>query len=161
MTYWERLEALGGDSYDYMEGADSQPGSFDYDDPRDYEEWCAWNDVDIEEGYHDPFQPNEGGGFVSPGDAFGTDTDTVVVVWVVCEAKQVDLQISESPGLWVGTRENLSGAEIMLDGLDLSSFVDAGLAGTSAASGDMSDPPVSVSMVDSGPGPPCRGFGIS
>ena len=26
--------------------ADDQPGSFDYDDPRDYEEWCAWNDVD-------------------------------------------------------------------------------------------------------------------
>ena len=67
MTFCERPEALGGDSYDYEEGVDSQPGSFDYDDPRDYEEWCAWNDVDIEEGYYDPFQPDEGGGFVSPG----------------------------------------------------------------------------------------------
>ena len=34
---------------------DSQPGSFDYDDPSDYEEWCDWNDVDVEEGYYDPF----------------------------------------------------------------------------------------------------------
>ena len=65
----------------------------------DYEEWCDWNDVDIEEGYYDPFQPNVGGGFVSPRDAFGMDTDTVVVASVVCEAKQVDLQISELPGL--------------------------------------------------------------
>ena len=48
MTYGERLEALGGDSYDYVEVVDSQPGSFDYDDPRDYEEWCDCNDVDIE-----------------------------------------------------------------------------------------------------------------
>ena len=31
-----------------------------------------------------------GGGFVSPGDAFGMDTHTVVVASVVCEAKQVD-----------------------------------------------------------------------
>ena len=54
MTYWEKLEALGGDSYDYDEGVDGQPGSFDYDDPRDYE-WCDWNDVNIEEGYYDPF----------------------------------------------------------------------------------------------------------
>ena len=43
MTNWEKLEALGGDTYDYDEGL-SQPGSFDYDDPRDYEEWCDWND---------------------------------------------------------------------------------------------------------------------
>ena len=35
MTYWEKLEALGGDSYDYDEGVGSQPGSLDYDDPRD------------------------------------------------------------------------------------------------------------------------------
>ena len=58
MTYWERFDALGGDSYDYDEGVDSQPGFFDYDDPWDYEEWCDWNDVDVEEGYYDPFQPD-------------------------------------------------------------------------------------------------------
>ena len=48
ITYWERFEALGDDSYDYDVGVDRQPGFFDYDDPRDYEEWCDWNDVDIE-----------------------------------------------------------------------------------------------------------------
>ena len=35
-----------------------------------------------------------GGGVVSPGNAFGMDTHAVVVASVVCEAKQVDLQIS-------------------------------------------------------------------
>ena len=46
MTYWDKLEAMSDDSYDSYEGVDGQPGYFDYDDPRDYEEWCAWNDVD-------------------------------------------------------------------------------------------------------------------
>ena len=50
----------------------------------DCEEWCDLNDVDIEEGYYDPFQPNVGGGFVSPGDAFGTDIDTVVCCFEFC-----------------------------------------------------------------------------
>ena len=67
MTYWEKLDALGGDSYDYDEEVDSQPGSFDYDDPRDYDKWYDWNDVDVEEGYYDPFQPNVEGRFVSLG----------------------------------------------------------------------------------------------
>ena len=47
MKYWERLEVLGDDSYDYQEEVGGQPGSFDYDDPRDYEEWCDWNDADV------------------------------------------------------------------------------------------------------------------
>ena len=63
------------------------------------EEWCDWNDVDVEEGYYDPFQPDVEGRFVSPGTSFGMDTDTVVVASVVCEAMNVDLQISELPGL--------------------------------------------------------------
>ena len=67
MTYWEKLEALGGDSYDYDEGVDSQSVSFDYDDPRDYEEWCDWNDVDVEEGYYDPFQQDVSPGLLSGG----------------------------------------------------------------------------------------------
>ena len=67
MTYWEKLKALGGDGYDYDEGVGSQPGSFDYDDPWIYEEWCDCNDVDVEEGYYDPFQPDVEGRFVSPG----------------------------------------------------------------------------------------------
>ena len=64
MTNWEKLEARGGDSYDYDEGVDGQSGSFDYDDPMDYEEWCDWNDVVVEEGYYDPFQPDVEGRFV-------------------------------------------------------------------------------------------------
>ena len=31
-------------------GGGGGAGSFDYDDPMDFEEWCAWNDVDEEEG---------------------------------------------------------------------------------------------------------------
>ena len=161
MIYWKRLEALGGDSYDYEEGVDSRPGSFDYDDPQDYEEWCAWNDVDIEEGYYNPFQPNERGGFVSPGDVFETDIDTVVVASVVCEVKQADVQILESPDLCSdngsGPRKVFLELRDMLDGPD---FVNAGLAGTSQASGDTSDPSVSVGMVDSGPGPPVPEFWV-
>ena len=38
------------------------------------------------------------GRFVSPGTAFGMDTE--VVASVVCEVKNVDLQISELPGLY-------------------------------------------------------------
>ena len=82
----------------------------------------------------------------------------VVVASVVCEAKQVDLQISESPDLCSdigsGSRKAFLEQRDMLDGSDLSSFVNAGLAGTSQAFGDTSDPSVFVSMVDSGPGPP-------
>ena len=144
--YWERLEALGGDSYNYEEGVDSQPGSFDYDDPLDYEEWCAWNDVAIEEGYYDPFQPDEGGWFVSPGDVFGTDIDMAVVASVVCEVKQADVQISESSDYCIengsGPRKTFPERRDVLDGPDLLSFVNDGLAGTSQASGDTSDLPV-------------------
>ena len=45
-----------------------------------------------------------------------------------------------------------------LDGPDLSCFVDTGLTGTLPASGDTSDPPVSISMVDSGARPPVPEF---
>ena len=53
VTCWEKLEAMSDDSYDsediyYSSGeVGGQPECFDYDDPRDYEEWCAWNDVDV------------------------------------------------------------------------------------------------------------------
>ena len=46
MTYQEKIEALSGTVYDYDEVIDNQPGYFDYDDPRDYEEWCDWDDSD-------------------------------------------------------------------------------------------------------------------
>ena len=106
MTYWEKLEALGGDTYDYDAGVDSQPGPFDYDDLRNYEEWCDRNDVNVEKGYYNPFQPDEKGRFVSPVDAFGMDTDAVVVASVMSEVKNVELQISELPGLYgdIGSR---------------------------------------------------------
>ena len=54
MTWWDKLEAMSDDSYDSYEGVDGQPGYFYYDDPRDYEEWCAWNDVEEDEGYSVP-----------------------------------------------------------------------------------------------------------
>ena len=39
-----KIEALGGTRYDYDDVIDNTPGYFDYDDQRDYEEWCGWND---------------------------------------------------------------------------------------------------------------------
>ena len=38
MSYWERFEVLGDDSYVYEDDLSGQAGYFDYDDPRDYEE---------------------------------------------------------------------------------------------------------------------------
>ena len=90
----------GGDSYDYVEGVDGQPSFFDYDDPRDYEEWCDWNDVDVDEGYYDPFRPDVEVGFVSPVNVFGMDTDIVVVASAISERKHMDLRISELPGVY-------------------------------------------------------------
>ena len=45
MTYQEKVEALSGTIYDYDDVNDNRPGYFDYDDPRDYEEWCGWDDL--------------------------------------------------------------------------------------------------------------------
>ena len=39
MTYQEKIEALSGTIYDYDDVSDNRPVYFDYDDPRDYEEW--------------------------------------------------------------------------------------------------------------------------
>ena len=44
MIYQEKIEALSGTIYDYDDVIDNTPDYFDYDDPRDYEEWCDWND---------------------------------------------------------------------------------------------------------------------
>ena len=65
MSYWERLEALGDDSYGYDDSVGGQPDYFDCDDPRDYEEWCDWNDAEAAEGYYHPDHLHEKGGFVS------------------------------------------------------------------------------------------------
>ena len=37
---------------------------------RDYEEWCAWNDVEEDEGYYAPFPPDVAGIFFPTGTAF-------------------------------------------------------------------------------------------
>ena len=95
VTYYEKIEALGGASYDYFGAVDNETDYFDYDDPRDYEEWCDWNDPDVAEGYYDPFRPNVEGGFVFPRTAFGVDTETVVAASVLCGAEGVDLPISK------------------------------------------------------------------
>ena len=55
----KRCEALGSDGYDYYEGFDSRSRSYDYDDPRDYQEWDE--DIEDTEGYYDIF-PGEGEG---------------------------------------------------------------------------------------------------
>ena len=43
MTYQQKIEALSGTIYDYDDVNANTPGYFDYDDPRDYEEWCGWD----------------------------------------------------------------------------------------------------------------------
>ena len=91
MTCWEKIEAMSDDSYDSYEGADGQPGDFDYDDPRDYEEWCAWNDVDEDEGYYAPFPPN-----VKDGNFF---SEVVVIDSVVYEPSKEEMPVSEGPDL--------------------------------------------------------------
>ena len=46
MTYWERRELLGDDSYGYEDGMRSSPTDFYYDDPRDNKEWCERDGAD-------------------------------------------------------------------------------------------------------------------
>ena len=55
----KRCEALGSDGYDYYEGFDSRSGSSDYDNPRDYQAWDDWSDIEDTEGYYD-LSPGEG-----------------------------------------------------------------------------------------------------
>ena len=60
MTYQERIEALSGTIYDYDDVLDNTPDYFDYDDHRDYEEWCGWNYLadDNSLGYFDNSNPH-------------------------------------------------------------------------------------------------------
>ena len=99
MSYWERLDVLGDDSYGYEDGLSGQAGYFDYDDPRDYEEWCDWNDADAAEGYYHPGRLHEDGRFVYFKNAFGPDMDSVVVSLVMCAAEQAEIHSSELPNL--------------------------------------------------------------
>ena len=52
--------------------------------PRDFDEWCAWNDVDEEEGYYAPCSPDVMDRIGFPGTACHRDADTVVVSSVGC-----------------------------------------------------------------------------
>ena len=132
-----------------------QPGSFDYDDPRDYEEWCDWND--IEEGYYHPDRLNEEGGFVYFRDVFGADMDPIVVAFVISEAEQAEVHSSESPDICSdhgsGPRKVFVEFGDMLDEPDLLNIDDDGLVGTSQASIFTSDSLVSIGVVDSGSRP--------
>ena len=74
-----------------------QPSYLDYDDPRDYEEWCDWNETDAAEGYYHPDRLLEDGGFVYFKDAFGPDIDPVVVSSGMCAAEQAEIHSSELP----------------------------------------------------------------
>ena len=55
MTYQEKIEALSGTIYDYDDVVDNTPGYFDYNDPRNYEEWCGWDDPGDDDVYYDPY----------------------------------------------------------------------------------------------------------
>ena len=52
MTHQEKT----GTIYDYDYVNDNIPGYFDYDDPRDYEEWGGWDDPGDYGMYYDPYR---------------------------------------------------------------------------------------------------------
>ena len=99
MTFWERLEILGDDSYGYEDGVRSLPGDFDYDDPRDYEEGCDWIVAVVAEGYYHADHLHEDGGFVYFNDAFGPELDLVALSAGGCAADRILLPSSELPYL--------------------------------------------------------------
>ena len=78
MTYWEYLNILGNNSYNYTDDKYNHPNNIDYDDPRDYEEWCDWNDTETVEGYYYADHLHEDGGFVYFKDAFELELDQAV-----------------------------------------------------------------------------------
>ena len=90
ITCWEHLDILGDDSYDYADDGCDHPGDFDYDDPRDYEEWYDWNDTETVEGYYHPDHLHEDGGFMYFKYAFEPELDQAVlseqkIVWQSAE----------------------------------------------------------------------------
>ena len=96
--------------------------------------------MDSEEGYYDPFQPRVERGFVFTGNVFWMDTDTAVVTSVMCAGKDVDLQVSERPGLyynigsgpWTKSTEPGEGSHVPV----LGNIVDNGFKGHSPEPGD-------------------------
>ena len=94
-TDWGGREALGGDSYGYYGDFDSRPRSSDYDDPRDYREWCDWSDVEDDNRYYDPVPTGVEEEIVTFGGTLGMITDAAVVAAVLCSDSHVDLRVSE------------------------------------------------------------------
>ena len=158
MTDWERREALGGNSCGYYGDFDSRPGSSDYDDPRDYREWCDWSDVEEDDGYYDPFQTGVENEIVTFGGALGMFADAAVVATVMCSESHVDLWVSEGPGLFddmetgPGPKSPAPGEVSLL--LILSDIGDTDFQGPLLVFGDVPYPPVSVGGIISGSGPP-------
>ena len=56
MTYYEKIEALSGTIYDYDDVIDNTTAYFNYDGPRDYEEWCGWDDPGNDGMHCDPYR---------------------------------------------------------------------------------------------------------
>ena len=94
MSYHEKIEDLGGASYDYDDAVDNQTGYFDYDDPRNYEEWCDWNDPDVVEGYYNPFRPDvEGLSFLG---LFSEWTQKLLLLHRYCVERRVWIYPSQN-----------------------------------------------------------------
>ena len=139
MTYWERHESLGEDSYNCYGGIDSQLSYFDYDDPMDYEEWCAWNDVDEEEGYYAHF-PRMWGTW-----SFLGRTRMLLLLLRLSVKRGMRIFMSRRGWAWLETYGMpLLSHEELMDVPDLWSSVVAGQMGTSPVLEDTSDSPVPV-----------------
>ena len=95
VTYWERLDILGDDSYDYADNGCDHLGDLDYDDLQDYEEWCDWNDTETVEGYYHADHLHEDGGFVYFKDVFEPELDQAVCSGDVYAAAQVACRSGE------------------------------------------------------------------
>ena len=135
---------MSDDSYASYEGADGQPEYFDYDHPRDYEEWCAWNDVDEDEGYYAPFPPNVEGGVLF--------SEVVVVNSVGYEPSKEGPDIDnyddcrpETP--FLGLVDSLSTP-------DVDNVTEAGPVEPLPELPHSSDPPVPVHVIVRGSDPP-------
>ena len=157
-------EALGGDSYGYYGAFDSQPGSSIYDDPRDYREWCDWSDVEDDDKYYDPVPTCVDEEIVTFKGTLGMVSDAAVVTAVLCSDSNVDLRVSEGPGLFdnvatePGPRRPEPGVGSPLS--NLSDFAETDFMGPSPVVGDASDPPVSIEIITSGPSSPEPELGV-
>ena len=118
--------------------------NLNYDDLGDYEEWCAWSYVDVEEGYYAPFPPDVEGRVVSPDTVFGEDSDAVAIASVEHETGNENIPVSEALATGPGTP--LLGLDDCMDVPDWWSSVATRQMGTSLVLEDTSDSPVPVGV---------------